>query len=582
MSIIHSQSVLVEVLLFFCLSGMLVPIMEKFNINKTIGFLLAGFIFGPSLIGKAAEAIPFLSYFTVSNSEIIEELAELGIMFMLFTIGLELSLKKLWSLRYWVFVTGSLQIILTSVIFYLILNYFDIPIASALLLSIAFSFSSTAIVSQYLLSENELGNQKGRVVISVLLFQDLAVIPTLILTNSIGTSAEIGFSLFIQLISVLGYSAVVITILYFLGRLVINPMIKIGTSHKDSLDSFFAIILLLFFGVLAICHAFDISLALGALLIGLLLADTEYKHAAGVMIDPFRGLLLGIFFLTVGFKINIDLIMNDYIFILAAVALIFILKTAVLFVLLVFSKIDKNQSLTYSGLLAQSGEFAFVVIASASTQNIIAPAYTELAIIITTISMFLALPYYHFIEFFADKYIKPDSGPVDKMMDANYIPEMQGHIVIAGYGRVGSMVGTILYENNIPFIALEHNANKIKKIKNKPNFVFFGSPLSPGIIERLNLDRASAVILTMDNSETISSSLKSIRKDYPSVTIISRSKDDKHTKELFEAGSDIVIPETIEVGLQFVAYILEIIGQRPSAVNSSIEIYREKYQYFNK
>lgn len=578
MTIVHSQAALTQLLFFFCLAGFLVPLLVKHKINRTVGFLTAGFIFGPFVMGSLAESFPLLSYITASNSQIVEDLAELGIMFMLFTIGLELSLKKLWSLRYWVFVAGSLQLILTAITFYILLDSFSIAKEMSLILAISFSFSSTAIVSQYLISKNELGSEKGRIIISVLLFQDLAVIPTLLLTNFLGTSQASGIELLSPLLTVLATSIFAMVVLYFIGRLVVNPLLKISSAQSDSLDSFFAIILFLFFGALGLFHAFGISLALGALLVGVLLADTEFKHAAGVLIDPFRGLLLGVFFLSIGFKINPSLFVDEASIIAQCILLIFFIKTLLLTIIFLLSKLKFKKSLIYSALLAQGGEFAFVVITTASSFSILNNHYTELSIIIAALSMFLALPYYQLMLLVANTFLPEEREKIDSSFDPKHIPEeINHHVVIAGYGRVGSMIGEILREQNIPFIGLDKNVEKLKNYKNDTSMVYYGNPSSPGILERLNLNNAVVVILTMDNPDSTLITLRFIRKHYPDVPIISRSRDHEDTQKLIAAGSDDVIPEAIEVGLHFVELILERVGHVPSTISARINQYRDKY-----
>lgn len=560
-----------EIILFLGLTGILIPLLQQFRISQVLGFLVTGAVFGPYGLGLLADDFAWMSYITFPRLEGARVLADLGVVFLLFLVGLELSTKRLMAMRRWVFGVGTLQLLLSAVVVGAWAYVFGNSWQSSVVLGLVLSLSSTAIVVQLLTERMELGTPVGRASFAILLLQDLAVVPLLILIGVLG-SAENGN--FLQLILIaLAKGAVVILVIFGLGRGVLRPLFRHVLVKRQS-ETFVAMTLLSVLGIAGLTWAAGLSMALGAFLAGLLLAETEYRHEIQVTIEPFKGLLMGLFFMSVGMSIDVRTLLQDPFWIPLSVIGLFVVKSAVLIPLLKRFGLSWGQAVESGILLGQGGEFAFIVVGIAVLQQIIPADVGQFILLVVSFSM-LVTP-------LAARLGRDLGQHLDRVPQATpqvapeSVPELEGHIVIAGFGRVGQLLGQLIAAQNIPYIALEHDSKIVNEQHLEGLPVFSGDASRADLLRQMRIDKARAVVITMDRHQAALSAVESIRRDFPKVRIIARARDEKHAQLLLKAGANEVIPETLESSLQLASFVLDEIGMPEEARAALIQREREK------
>jgi len=377
-----------ETILFLALSGVLMPLLSRLRINPVLGFLSVGVLLGPYGLASLAGTWPVLSWFTFARPEDVEFLAELGVIFLMFMIGLEMSVERLWSMRRLVFGLGGLQVALSAAAVGALALWFGNSIEAAVILGVVLAFSSTAIVMQLLIQRRELGTPLGQSTFAILLFQDLAVVPLLVLISILGASSGEG-----SFASLLG-SAVVkgvltVVLIYLIGRRVVRPLFHQITVEKQP-DTFTALTLLTTLGVAALTWYAGLSMALGALLAGLIIAETEFRHEVEITIEPFKGLLMGLFFMSVGMGIDLRALLAEPLWIPLSVVGLLAMKALIIFVLLRVFGLSWGRSAEGGLLLGQGGEFAFIVIGMALALGLLERQVGQFMLIVVGVSMLAA------------------------------------------------------------------------------------------------------------------------------------------------------------------------------------------------
>lgn len=561
-----------ETILFLALSGILIPLLARLRINPVLGFLAVGTALGPYGIAGVADSVPWLGYVTFSNLEDVETLAELGVIFLMFMIGLEMSIDRLWSMRRLVFGLGSLQVGVTALAVGAVAAYFGHGIEAAVVLGLALAFSSTAIVIQLLIQQRELGTPLGQAAFAILLLQDLAVVPLLVLISILGASeasasfgAVLGLAVFKGLVTV--------GLIYLIGRRVVRPIFHQIAANRQP-DTFMALTLLSTLGVAALTWAAGLSMALGALLAGLIIAETEFRHEVEVTIEPFKGLLMGLFFLSVGMGIDLRALLAEPLWTPLSVAGLILIKGAVVFGLLRIFGLSWGRAVEGGLLLGQGSEFAFIVIGLALSFGILPRDTGQFMLLVVGLSM-LAAPLLARLGSRLGREIEKREGRHD-LLDESEFGELRGHVIIAGYGRVGQMVGQVLDEQGVPHLAIESDAKLVAVLRKAGNPVIYGDASRPELLRRLRLDRALAVVLTMDHVAAAVHAVKGIRQTMPQLGVIARARDEKHALALIEAGANAVIPETLESGLKLAGSVLEGLGVPADAASRLLERERER------
>ena len=560
-----------ETILFLALSGVLMPLLSRPRINPVLGFLSVGVLLGPYGLASLAGTWPVLSWFTFARPEDVEFLAELGVIFLMFMIGLEMSVERLWSMRRLVFGLGGLQVALSAAAVGALALWFGNSIEAAVILGVVLAFSSTAIVMQLLIQRRELGTPLGQSTFAILLFQDLAVVPLLVLISILGASSGEG-----SFASLLG-SAVVkgvltVVLIYLIGRRVVRPLFHQITVEKQP-DTFTALTLLTTLGVAALTWYAGLSMALGALLAGLIIAETEFRHEVEITIEPFKGLLMGLFFMSVGMGIDLRALLAEPLWIPLSVVGLLAMKALIIFVLLRVFGLSWGRSAEGGLLLGQGGEFAFIVIGMALALGLLERQVGQFMLIVVGVSMLVAPVVARLGQSLGDNIDRRAAPPAPEDME---VGELGGHVIIAGYGRVGQMVGQMLAEQGVAFVAIENDAQLIAHQRKAGVPLVFGDASRPELLRKLRIDQARAVVLTMDHTAAAIHAVQGIRRLMPMMRIIARARDEKHALLLREAGASVVVPETLESSLKLTGWVLETLGVPPDAAMRLLEQERER------
>lgn len=561
-----------ETLLFLSLAGILIPLLQRLRINQVLGFLAAGTLVGPFGLGLWADQVPWLEYFTFVQGEDIVPLADLGVLFLMFMIGLELSTERLWALRRWVFGAGTAQICLCTLAIGTLAWLFGNRLEAAVVLGLVLSLSSTAVVMQLLNEQHNFGTALGQAAFSILMLQDLAVVPIFILLDVLaqGDSGNL-----LPLVGIaLAKSVGAIVLIYLLGRLLIRPAFR-SFAGQHQPDVFMALVLLSSLGIAGITAAAGLSMALGAFLAGLLLAETEFRHEVEITIEPFKGLLMGLFFMSVGMHIDVREIANSPILLPLSVIGLFLIKGAVISMILRAGRFRWGRAIEGGLLLGQGGEFAFIVVGYAVAGKLLMPAVGQFMMLVVSISLFVTPMAAKAGRVFAGWW-EQRHGEGAVRFDETAPKPVDGHVIIAGFGRVGQLLAQILSKQGIRYIALENDAHVAAQQSAKGFSVYFGNAARAELLNKVHAGRAAAIVLTMDHPASALHAAKAIRREYALVPLFARSRDEKHAMALKEAGASLVIPETLETGLQLSAFVLQTLGMSENAAARIIQLERER------
>ncbi|MEO6354790.1 MAG: cation:proton antiporter [Oxalobacteraceae bacterium] len=568
----HALPFLRETLLFLALAGILIPLLQRWRVNQILGFLAVGVLVGPFGLGLWAAAVPWLAYFTFPRLEGVAALAELGVLFLMFMIGLELSAARLWALRRWVFGAGTAQVCISALVLGGIAYLFGNRLETAVVLGLVLALSSTAVAMQLMTEQRTLGTPLGQSVFSILMMQDLFVVPLLILVGILAKGQTDG--LFALAGLTLLKSVGVIVLIYLLGRRVIRPLFS-AFARQGRPDVFMALTLLSTLGIAGLTAMAGLSMALGAFLAGLLLAETEFKHEVEVTIEPFKGLLMGLFFISVGLGIDLREIAQAPLWLPLSLLGLFAVKSLVLAGLLKVGGFNWGRALEGGLLLGQGGEFAFIVVGYAMTAKLIAPALGQFVMLVVGLSLFATPLAAKAGRMFADWWEAHHWQPVGEL-NADLPEPSAGLVIIAGFGRVGQLLGQILDSQGIRFIALENNARLVAELHPQGVPVYFGDAARAELLRKVHADRAAAVVLTMDHPASALHAVRAIRREYPQLPVFARSRDESHARMLKKAGATIVIPETLESGLQLSAFVLQTLGIAEGTAAQVIQNERER------
>jgi len=553
---------------FLVAAGIAVPVMHRLKIAPILGYLLAGVVIGPYGLGLLAARFPMLAYATITDLEGVRFLADLGVVFLMFMIGLELSPKRLWAMRRLVFGLGALQVAATALIIGLIAWGWGNAPRAAILLGAGFALSSTAMVMQILTDRREVGTTLGRSSFSILLFQDLAVVPVLVLIGVFGAAREAGLAL--PLLIAAAKAAVVIGVIVLAGHYLVRPLYR-SAAAAHSRELFMAMTLLVVISTAALTAVAGLSMTLGAFLAGLLLAETEYVHEIEVDIEPFKGLLMGLFFITVGMGVDFRIAAAEPFWIPASVVGLFAVKAAITAALCLAIGVPRATAVETGLLLGQGGEFAFVIVGLGMVAGVIPADPGRFMLIVTSLSM-LVTPAAAVIGKRAGAWIAA-RAPADGAAAAVAAPQ-EGHVIIAGFGRVGRIIGQLLDTDHIPWVALDRNPDLVAEHRKLGRPVLFGRADRVELLRRAGADRALALVITVDDPRSTQLAVNVARRAWPQLPVFARARDARYAADLVKLGVTDPVPEATEAGLTLGGRLLAGLGIPEDAIIRRLEALR--------
>jgi len=572
-----------DLVVFLAAAGVVVPLFNRFRVSPVLGFLAAGVLLGPDGLGRWADQMAWLSWLTITDAQQIHQLSELGVAFLLFMIGLELSWERLKAMRRLVFGLGMTQVAACTVVLAGGFMLMGQQLASAAVLGMGLALSSTAVAMPVMAERGRLKTTAGRSAFSVLLAQDLAVAPILITVTVLAGVAmetptspagEIDPAALRSALLTLVPAAVGLGLLVLLGRLVLRPMFKSVARSKNH-ELFVATSLLVVVGAGVAAQAAGLSMSLGALVAGVLLAETEFRREVEISIEPFKGLLLGVFFVGVGIGLDVDAVIADPVGVVGLAAGIITIKAVVIFALARLWGVPLRAALETALILGPAGEFAFVILNTGMVEGVAPPAVTQSMILAATVSM-AAIPFLAHAGQKLGRKVQPVVS--DLPPEATAMPDATGQVLIVGYGRVGRLVGEMLKEHDQPFIAVDSDARAVSAAREDGHEVFYGDAARVEMLKHCGIENARAVVVTMDSPGKVDEVVRAARGLRTDLTLIARARDDRHAVRLYELGVTDAVPETTEASLQLAENTLVDIGVPMGLVLASIHERRDGFR----
>lgn len=544
-------------------AGIVIPLFARFRITPIIGFILAGVLIGPFGLGSMARDIPSLAYVTISDPERLAPFAEFGIIMLLFSIGLELSFQRLWQLRRFVFGLGAMEMIVIGSMLAAILYATGQPWPAAVALGLALSMSSTGLVLRITDSRTPV----GRAALSMLLFEDIAIVPIIFLLGAIAPASSTDN--LDQLGTVLLEGTLVLLILLVFGRVGLPRLFALAARTKSP-EVFLATSLLVVIVAALATAAVGLSPIFGALIAGLLIAETDYHAEVEAITEPFKGLALGVFLITIGMSLDLPMIVDNLALIGAATIGVLLLKAVVTAALLRLMGARRGTSMETGILMASPSETTLIVLAAALSAKLVAPETGQFWQTVTAIGLTVTPLLAMLGRRIARQVDQPQ--PHDDKEPAPTEPPA----LIVGFGRVGQLVADMLKTHGKPYLAIDANSDLIEQAKRDGYRIVFGDVTNSHTLSRLGASEASAIILTMDEPVMAQRLVRNLRKDFPNLPIIARARDASHAATLYRAGASHAVPETLEASLQLSEAVLVDIGVPMGPVIASIHEKRDE------
>lgn len=569
----EGSDLLREVLVFLAAAGVVVPILQRLRVSPVLGFLIVGIIVGPFGLARFSESAPWLHHVSIGDPESVRSIAELGVVFLLFMIGLELSLERLRAMRRLVFGLGGAQVLVTGTVIGLIASWFGNSPATSIVLGAAFALSSTAVVMQLLSEGGRMASPTGRTGFAILLFQDLAVLPILFLVVALAAQGDgspvLAFAL------AMGQALVAVVVILVVGRFVIRPVFRV-LGREAGPEMFLALVLLLIIGIAVATEMAGLSMALGAFLAGLLMAETDYRHQIEVDIEPFKGLLLGLFFVSVGMSIDIASLANRPEWLLASVLGLVIIKAPIILVLARAFGQPLPVAVETGILLFQGGEFAFLVVAMALDVGLMPEETAQFMLIVASLSM-MVTPLLANLGMRLALQLE-DHSAKRGVTGMESTDDLTDHVIVVGYGRVGRSVAGTLSSQEIDHISIDIDAARVARYRREGRGVVFGDASHPEMLKRLGAGRALALVVTLDRQTDAERIVEVASHNWPDLVIHARARDNAHATRLTTRGADRVVPEALEAGLHLAEGLLIDIGMPQTAARQAVEARRQLAQ----
>lgn len=554
----HDISYLNDILILLFASIVVVVIFRQIGLSPALGYLIAGAIIGP-----------FGMQF-VESTQSTKSIAELGIVFMLFAIGLELTFARLTTIRRYVFGFGTLQIVVTTAILTYITSYFfKIAIESALIISCALAMSSTAIVMQVISENGEQSTRVGRLSFSILLMQDLAVIPILVLLPLL---AKANLNVFNALGGALINAIIALAIIFAVGSLLLKPFFRI-IAHTQNDVLFLSFTLIIVLGSALLCHKLGLSFALGAFIAGLMVAETQYRYRVEEEILSLKSLLMGLFFMTIGMSFDSNLLLEALMQIVEITFGLMFLKAFIIIILCRIFKFPLAPAIHTGLLLSQGGEFSFVVLLVALQEKLIDDQLSQILMTAITFSMALTpimagigrkiKGQIYIKEILRDNRLKREIGDINK------------HIIIIGFSKVGRIIAYILKKRKINYLILENNHRVVRLEKNNGYNIYYGDAMNIDILNYIGTSKAESVVVALDDEVACIKITRFIHQNFPNIAVITKSETFNNTDRFKKVGASYVVSKNLETGLQLSRAALSCVGLNNLEITSIIESFRD-------
>lgn len=548
---------LTDIIILLMAAVVAVPLSRLVGLGTVPGFLIAGIVVGPSAWGL------------IDNKAEISHLAELGVVLLLFVIGIELKPSRLWLMRRMVFGLGTLQVVITGALISAAVYFlFNIELRSAVLIGPALALSSTAFVLQLLSEQKMLASSYGRSSVAILLLQDLAVVPLLALASFLAVTEltvkeDIGLALL--------ESLVILALIILGGRYLLQPILH-RIAHLGSPETFTASAVLLVLGTAVLMENIGLSMAMGAFMAGLLIADSEFRHQIVAEIQPFRGLLLGLFFMSMGMSLDLKQFFANPLAFIGLVLALMATKFVVLWLLARMAGHKGGTAPAIALLLAQSGEFALVLFALALDSALIGEQLFQQLLVVVIISMLTTPPLAGLAHRLAST-IREE--PADEALHKT--GEFSAPVVIVGFGQVGRRVGQILEMRDVPYTAVDINATTVQLERRAGRPVFYGDARQPDVLKSLGVGDTDLVIVTVDDIQATEQVVSSLHRTFPKLAILARGHNLEHCRNLRQQGAWLAVSENLEASIALAHTALEKVSGDDAKDDAAIDRYRRAY-----
>lgn len=565
----HNDHLLLNIVLLLAMAVLTVSASRRLHFPPILGYIIVGIIVGPS------------GFALIEKEENIELLAEFGIVFLLFAIGLEFSFSQMISMRKQVFGLGTAQVFTTAIVVYLIGHFAGLDPNTNIVIAGAFALSSTAIVIKQLTEQSEIQSRHGRSTLGILIFQDIMAIPLLILIPTLAMSGDSDNALTWALVSAFLKGVLVVVIMHLIGKYLLRPLFHEVASAKSQ-ELFTLTVLTVALGAAAFTEEFGLSMTLGAFLAGMMLSETEYRHQIESDIRPFQDILLGLFFVTVGMIISLDVLTEHLWVILLLTVGIILIKGAILYgVSMIFNK-GAGVSLRIALSLSQVGEFGLVLMTLAFTFKLLPEQTGNILLTAAVLSMAIA-PFLVKFNGKITKMVHKESYQKNHHEIENTISEdnkhIKDHVILCGFGRVGQTVSRFLHSSNNRFIALDMDIKRVHEARAAGESVYYGDAAKQTILHAASIEKARIVMITFSDFHASMKILQTVRAINKDIQILVRTIDDSHVNELLEAGATEVIPDTFESAIMLSSQLLLMMGEAPRKVlQKTRNIRKNRYQ----
>ncbi|MDX8412856.1 MAG: monovalent cation:proton antiporter-2 (CPA2) family protein [Mariprofundales bacterium] len=545
---------LINIFIYLTAAVIMVPIASRLGLGSVLGYLIGGILIGPWVLQL------------VTDPEVILNISEFGVVLLLFLVGLELSPAKLWELRQPIFGSGAMQLFGSAALLFLLLfTVTDFSWQGCLIGAFGLSLSSTAMALQIINEKGAMSTPAGHRGFAILLFQDLAVIPLmammpLLITVATGESSEGGDGLLKA-----GEAVAAVLALIAIGHFALRPVLRLIAATGIH-EIFVVFTLFLVIGIALLMEHVGLSMALGSFIAGILLADSEYRHALETVIEPFKGLLMGLFFIAVGMAVDFGLLHDHALQVLLLVACLILIKIAVLVTIGIISKLPRQQMGFFAITLSQGGEFAFVLLAMAAGNHILSAEQSHLLVLVVAISM-ISTP---LLVLLHDKWLLPLLDKQPQQPDQCNIEHNENPVVIAGFGRFGQVVGRLLMANNIGVTLLDHDPNHIDRSRDYGFKIFFGSATRLDLLRAAGLAHAKVLVVAVDNPKRAHKIVKLVRQHFPHLTIVARARDMRNLFDFMENEVKYAYRETFDAAIHAARGSMEALNFETGEIDSAI------------